>query len=220
MHRVALAAVTALTLAACGPGGVHNGDDGGADATDPQEGGLVFRFVAPDIGQTTSDLTVSQLRLSLRDVRALGDAAPGDERTTLDRRELELHDQEMPEIRFDQAPPGRYSSFEFEIDRALDGESSWSMEGVVHFDDADWSFSVEDEESRAISLPLQDVTLAAGETATITVEIDVIAICSDVDWPSLPREGSEIQIDDDSSAIAGMRANLVTSFSIAGVDVQ
>src|SRR6185436_4514443 len=106
--------------------------------------GLVFRFVAPDLGQEVDDVTVSQIHVSIRDVRALGDAAPGDDRTTQDRAQIALPD-EPAEIRFDEAPPGRYSSFEFEIDRAQDGESAWDMAGSVHFNGEDWPFAIEDE---------------------------------------------------------------------------
>jgi hypothetical protein len=217
MRRAALATVAVLTLAACGPGDVHNGDDDGGTADANGMSGLVFRFVAPDLGQTVDDLTVSQIHLSVRDVRALGDAAPGDDRTTLDRDQIDLPGTE--EVRFDQAPPGRYSSFELEIDRAQDGESSWSMTGSVHFNGDDWGFAIDDEESRPISLPLVDVNLRAGEIATFTVQIDVSGICSGVDWESLPQE-DPLEIDHESPQIAGIRTNLTAAFSIVSVDVQ
>jgi hypothetical protein len=220
MRRAALATVTVLTLAACGPGDVHPGDDDAApDGAAPGGSGLVFRFVAPDLGETIDDLTVSGIHLSVRDVRALGDAAPGDDRTTLDRGTIELPGDGAAEIRFDDAPPGRYSSFELEIDRSQDGESSWRMDGTVRVDGEDQDFVIDDEAAAPISLPLANLNLGAAEVATITIEIDVIGLASVVDWESLPPE-DVLTVDDDSPELAAVHARLTSAFSVASVDIQ
>src|SRR5688500_1577899 len=64
-----------LLAAACGPGELQP-DAAGADAdADVQMGGLDLRWSAPELGQPIDGVVIDEVRLYLRDVRVVGDAA-------------------------------------------------------------------------------------------------------------------------------------------------
>ena len=223
MRRCAV--IVLFAVAACGPGETITGDDDGGVIDAPEGGmsGLVFRFTAPDVGVHADELTIDRFRGNLRDIRALGDAAPGDARTSQDALAFDFDGTEgktASVVEFHEAPPGRYSSFEFVVDAPVDGDDAWRLEGDVLVESQTHAFNIEDDEPAAISLELADVVLGAGETATITIEIDLFGICDAIDWESIERDGNTYDIDDDSEAIIGIRTSFATSFSIADVVIE
>jgi hypothetical protein len=209
-------ALASLFLAACGAGN-HGDDNGTVDAGDMA--GLVFQISSPDLGQIDQDTTVEHLRMHARDVRALGDAAPGDDRTLLDHTDIDLDTGAVRTIQFDKAPPGRYSSFELVVDRPSDSDYAWQMDGTTVVDGNNWNFEIEDDQAQPITLPI-DVTLDAGQTATIQVHVLVNPICEPIDWSQALPDGSTLEINDASPQAAGARMRFSTSFSIAGVQLS
>jgi hypothetical protein len=207
-----------LAFAACGPGHADDDtsdDDAGVDAAAGM-GGLRFRFEAADLGDSIEGLTVETLVVNMRDVRALGDAAPGDERTTQDAFQLLLATDggDLDEIRFDEAPPGRYSAFEFVVDSPIDEEAAWQMDGTVELPDGPEEFLVEDIVSRPISLPLTGVEVAPGTTVRVTVQVDVVSIVEGVDWESAPVEDDARIVDEDYAGIGAVRNQFALAFSV------
>ncbi len=222
MFRVALVLVPVLA-AACGPGGIE--PDTGADpvdtASDPS--GLEVRWTAPDIGARVGPVRFERLRLELRDLRVIGDAAPG--ATYLAAQAIDLDDEGLPQVTtFDDAPPGRYSAFEFSIEPYLDGERAWELRGEVEIDGEDYDFEIEDEMSSSISLPFApDLMLSAGEIGVITVEIDLPTIVEGIDW-NAERPGGDgggsISIDDDSPQLPGLRQRLRAAIRVVSIGVE
>jgi len=157
--------------------------------------------------------------MHVRDVRALGDAAPGDTRTSLDHTDLDLDQGKTDTIQFDKAPPGRYSSFEFVVDRPSDSDYAWRMDGSTQVNGTGWSFEIEDDHAQTISLPI-DVTLDAGQTATIQVQVQVNPICEPIDWSQVPPDGDMLELGDNDPQAAGARSRFATAFSIAGVQLS
>ncbi len=209
--------LVSLAVAACGPGGVapdagENVDDSGT----PGDAGLLIGWRAPGIDQAQDGLTVTQIDLNLRDLRVVGDAAPGDE-TYRGSQSVKLDGGDEPFTRFDRAPPGMYSAFEFTIARGADGEASWEMRGKVELDGEDVDWELEDEDDAAIELALGGLDLAAGELRTITVDVDVVAILGEIDWENVPRDDGKIVIDDDSPLMPAIRARLHAAFSVASI---
>jgi hypothetical protein len=215
MSRIALVAL--LAAAACGGGGHGDDDDSGVDAG---MAGLVFRVSSPDLGQLAQDTTISQVKMHVRDVRALGDASTGTGPTYLDRTDLDLTEGDVKTITFDQAPPGRYSSLDFAVDRPQDGEYAWELRGTTVVDGNTWSIEVEDDQSTSLSLPL-DLQLDAGHVATIDITLTVNPICEPIDWSQVPEDGGgSLEIHDLSPEMPGLRSRFATAFAVSGVDVQ
>jgi hypothetical protein len=216
MKRLAILVI--LSVAACGPPGEVL-PDAGDDAPDGDVpmGGLEFRFDAPLIDTPIGDVVVDELRLWLRDIRAVGDAAPGEE-TYREAQEIRItgRDPAAP-IVFAEAPPGRYSAFEFQLDRDSDGAESWRIRGDCTLAGETYQLEVDDEESLSVSLPI-DLLLGAGETRIVHVEVDLERVVEGVDWSQGDIEEDKLVVEEDSPLMPGMRVNLLAAFSIAQVE--
>src|SRR4029079_15907615 len=173
----------ALLLAACSvssgsraDSGPDPGEDGGGPGPDAGEGaaGLVLEFHGMPMltaslgGDFNAEL--EEVRIVLENVRAVGDAAPGDERTTRDELRLDWYgasdddggdpaNNEPVLVTFDQAPPGLYSNIYSEV-------VHYRMQGQVEVESNEREFDINDSPSTAlaISISLGGVTLEAGET--------------------------------------------------------
>lgn len=215
MSRIALVAL--LAAAACGGGGHGDDDDGGT--ADAGMAGLVFRVSSPDLGQLDQGTTISQVKMHVRDVRALGDASTGTGPTYLDRTDVDLTEGDVKTITFNQAPPGRYSSLDFSVDRPQDGDYAWKLTGTTMVNGTPWDLEVENDQSTSISLPL-DLQLEAGHTATVDIALTVNPICEPVDWSQVPQDGDHLEVGDESPEMPGLRTRFGTAFAVSGVDVQ
>lgn len=221
MSRVTLVLVSML-LAACGPGGIE--PDAGVQPDgvgDPS--GLELRWTASGLGEPVGPVVLDRLRLELRDLRVIGDAAPEATYRASQQIELQLGGVTEQVTRFTDAPPGRYSAFEFSIDRPGDGERAWELRGECEIDGEIYDLDIEDDEMTAISLPfVPNLTLSAGETGVITLEIDVAMIVQGVDWDSQAPDGGDetLSIDDDSPLLPGMRQRLRGGIRITGIDIE
>jgi hypothetical protein len=207
---------TLWVAASCGPPGLDMpdaGDDGGDGGV--EMAGLEFRWSAPALDMAIGDVVIKELRLKLRDIRAVGDAS-GDE-TYRAAADIELKDRNQPTIVFAEAPPGRYSAFEFQLERSLDGEESWRIRGDCTLGGETYRLEVDDEEPLAVSLPL-DVVLAPGQTRIVHVEVDLERIVEGIDWSLGEIEEDKLKVDDDSPLMGDLRDNLLASFSIASVE--
>ena len=112
-------AFAALAFAAGCSGGVPGTDagevDGGADSGDGGgTTGLHFAWYPDPVppGEVEDDLRIDDVRLELRQLRVVGDAAPDDPRTSRDDLRLEWKDgaPAPAPLRFDTAPLGMYCS--------------------------------------------------------------------------------------------------------------
>jgi hypothetical protein len=185
-----------------GDSGPHGGDGGGS-------GGLSLVFsVSP---QPTADLPnkvrLTEVHLHLFNVRAIGDAAPGDSRTTKDKLTLDFKKGQMPgALVFDAAPPGLYSRVEWTLSSLGDGVK---IRGTVDYMGAPTPFVVEDELPASISLPIS-VALAAGGSAEIDVELDVAHVLDGIDWANAELESGTLHVEGSSD----VHQKLQTSFKI------
>lgn len=209
MRRVLLAAVPLVV--ACGP--PEGGPDAGDDVDDGSGGAaLSTRWTAPDVGDDLGDVVIDEVKLRIRDLRAVGDAAPEPYEAF---RELELKEDPRT-IDFTDAPPGRYSAIEFRLDGAVDGEAAWQMHGWVTIGGTDYELQVEDDVATSIDLPV-DLEIAPGESHVVSIEVDV-AVFEGVDWSTVPIEEGKVELDDDSPAMPTLRQRFTTGFSIAAIE--
>jgi len=213
MRRVFLIAIAAFA-AACGDLSPSDDDGGGPDAGDS---GLDVHWHAVGVDGPVGDVTVEELRLWLSDLRVVGDAAPGDDRTYLAYAELQLDGGDEPEQHFPDAPPGRYSSLDFALRGPVDGEDAWRLLGTVLIDGTTYTLDIADSATTTFTLPL-DLMLLAGQARIIHVEVDVAAVISGVDWSVMPRDGDRVEISDDDPEFAPFRARLVSSITISGIE--
>jgi hypothetical protein len=198
--------------------------DAGRDAPDarrPDAGGaaagliLEWKVVPALPAALPGDVRLTEVRLNLRDVRVLGDSAPGDGRTAVDRLELTWRvDQGPAPLAFLQAPPGLYSSLRY---RVGDGdEDGIELSGTVRRDGEDVDFEIEDSMALGIDVPLS-LELTPGEQVTLEVRLDTAAVLGGIDWSEAEVEDGEIKLDDDSAQLQGVRDRLRTAFSVVEI---
>jgi hypothetical protein len=189
-----------------------NDDDADADvdadptAPDamPPAGGLTFRFVAKPELPTNPDgafeVVIDEARYELTEIRAIGDAAPGDARTSMAVFEIQFDEGAETDLDFPLAPQGIYSFLFGDVERYyLRGQLVKGGESV--------DFQIDDHDHEVeLAIDLGQLELGA-DPVVCTIEMDLRAITREVDWTLLePEDGEdEIEIDNDFPAIDLLR---------------
>ena len=206
------AAVVAMAMAA---GGCEVGDDPTPDAQG--NGGLTIQWSSrPGMipSEPSSDLTIDRAVFQQDDLRLIGDAGSID----LTRDELEWSRGIVPPaLPVTGALPGLYSRLLFELDGSDDGEIEYAYEitGTVKVNDAFQPFTIRDTADLALSLELS-VMLAAGESATIPVRIELDKIVQVVNFSQVSKQDGRYLLDESSSQISNVRSAVRAAFSISG----
>ena len=205
--------------------GSEPGEDGGGPGPDapPGAAGLVleFRGIPPLPAELGGEFNpeLEEVRIDLEDVRAVGDAAPGDSRTSRDELLLEWGgddddgENDVVRVTFDQAPPGLYSNVFAEV------KHYW-LEGVVETDvEHDFRVDDEPESALAISIPLGGVTLEAGETRVITIDVSCGPAIETMPWDEVTPDGEgDLNLNKDSVEIGQIRVGMQAAFTYQGDD--
>lgn len=247
---LAVAVLAALGLsvsAACGGGGStadpdadpSGGGDGGAggdggpadpDAAPPTSGLVLAYEGEPAFPATLGgpyEIALSRLvRLELRDVRIIGDAAPGDARTSRaqiwlawgceeDEGEVEEGEGECEgsaprRFSFPDAPEGIYSSllarlhlFRYEGQATTDLRRDLTVE--------------EEPEGVDVTIPLPDVPLGPGDVVEIVIGVALDDPVLAVDWSTVAPDGSGILlVDEGSPQIDSIIAAAAAAFRFSG----
>ncbi len=205
MVRVVCIATLAM-LAAC-PG---DDDAPGPDAAGDQ--GLVIRWsTTPAVPGTAPAATVSVLELELSSVRALGDAAPGDARTSAADIALAWSDgRTTAPLAFPAAPTGLYASIE--LGTGGDDEDL-HVEGTVVVSGTTYTYRVDDETPLSVTLPV-DAVVEPGARTEIGVELDLAAVLAAVPFDQIEPDGGELRIEAGDPEMAAVRAALASAFRI------
>jgi len=228
--------LVALFAAACSvssgsrpdAGGPDPGEDGGGSTPDAAVGssGLVLELrgvpaLSAELGGDFSPV-LKEVRIDLENVRAVGDAAPGDERTSRDELRLEWKGESDDDggeeadnapvvVTFDQAPPGLYSNVFAEV-------KSYRLRGEVEpAEDTERDFEIDDQPSSlAISIPLGGVTLEVGETRRVIIEVSCADAVLDVPWDQVAEEEGSLVVDSESAFIGAVHDAMQAAFSYQG----
>ena len=202
-------------------GGVDGGGGGDAPPSDRDGGpndvdappagvGLELDLVAPGLPWVATGVAVERVRLWLRDVRVIGDSAPGDARTSLAQLELDFEPgRDPPPVSFPQAPPGNYSQLAARLGRS-DGSQSFEIQGTVTIAGQPHELEIRDLNIADVSVAL-DVRVETAAVA-VTVALD-LSFLGGIDWSSAPQDGNgRIQLEDGGPIVDAVRAGLVAGF--------
>lgn len=189
-----------------------DGDVGG-------DGGLTVRWSSRPMdwpGDLGSKVTLESARFALDSLRVIGDAGPGDLRTTKDAFEVRWAQSEAPgDIMFESAPTGLYSQLALQIDGNL-VEDSYELRGTVVVNNNDEDFVIEDSEPLPINLSI-DKSLSAGARSTIDIEIDFDHAISAVDFSMLNKSDGKLQLDEGDPQIVELRKKLGEAFKTPNI---
>jgi hypothetical protein len=231
MLRAIVVVVLAVTgLAACSGAPVGSVDGGGppdggttlpSDGRDidgpPTGGGLIFDFAAaPPLAQPFGAVTVDEMRVWLRDVRAIGDSAPGDSRTSLAYADLDYRpDRDPTAIQFPLAPPGRYSSLDARLGQVSGGgNNGYELRGHVVVGGKTYELHVSDQDATdPISVALGGLPVEG--TTVVGVRLD-LSFLGRLDWSQAVHGGNDkIELDSSSPFTAQVRAGVIAAWTLA-----
>jgi hypothetical protein len=215
----AIPVLVILALAGCPAGGEASdaGRDAGDDVDVPSvSGGLVFEFGTSPVvpGSVGTQVHVDEVRVYWHDVRAIGDSAPGDSRTSRASVDLVWESEGSPEpMAFPQAPPGLYSRLEA---RVGGGQRAYEIKGTVTLrDGSSESFEIRDEALEAISISLSGVEVSS---TTVTARVTMsLAFLASVSWDALWDDRHDLKIEAGDPVVAAISAALATSFAVTDV---
>ncbi len=206
--------VIAAALAGCGGGdGADSGqttdaNPGGDVDSGEGGGGLALEFQAnPGLGPFEADLdpTLEAIEITLSNVRAIGDGAPGDERTTLDNLVLRFSEGDNQVVRFSAAPFGRYSRVRARLDSfAISGELELREE------EQNWVVTTTPASGIELDISFDAVELAPGGDSTIELRVRLDRPFDEVNWGEF-GEG-DLQVDDSYEKIEEIREKIVDAF--------
>lgn len=190
---------------------IDAGDE--SDAGEPT-GGAYLRFRT--IPELNSELAISDatfafrdIQIELSDLRLIGDAATGDERTRIEQVRLEWNGEVGPvsSASYPDAPPGLYSivrgaftAFAFSVDVERDGMEDFRLE--VDYE----------QQPIAIDIALES-QLEAGAPLEVDIAITLADVLASIDLDELVVEDGTAEIVDESPLLGAIADSLSNSFS-------
>ena len=210
--------VLAGSLVAC-----HTAAPSGPDGATPDVGGsggtagLHVAFTSDPVlipGLLDDTLSLDLVVFKFDNLKVIGDAGPGDPRTTANNFEVKWDTTTSPPpIDFVTAPTGLYSKVSFQIDGHLIDES-YVFKGHVTVAGTNYPFEVEDRSTLSLSLDCSRM-LEAGGADTIKVKFAFKDALESVDWANVHNRNGVLELDDtDPQAILLFHSKLSNAISI------
>ena len=160
-------------------------------------------------GEVGGDITVSNLLFRVANLRVIGDAGPGDTRTSVDSIQLGWSAATVPAtVSFGDAPTGVYSRVILLADGNLVAYS-YEIAGIVKLDNVPTAFKIHDRSSLAISLDTS-TTLDPGKSAGITVKARIDQALQSLDFRQLAHVDGALVLDTNDSAMSNFRNKMMT----------
>jgi hypothetical protein len=180
----------------------------------PQTSGLYVPWaVRPPLPAMPEDtIRISHVLLRLDNLRVIGDAGPGDPRTTAVHASLEWQGTRKPAaFAFLTAPPGLYS----QVSIRLEGDflDSYVIEGEALVGGTWTPYTIHDAQEFTIHVTT-NVRLSATAAAQVPLYVDAQHVVENVNFAALPDVGGTLQLDSTSPQIASVRAALAEAFGL------
>lgn len=172
-------------------------------------------------GALNDRLSVTAATFNIRHLQILGDAAPGDSRTTHSNYTISWSAQGRPEREvFREAPVGVYSKITVEL-KTTPGASTYVIEGTWLDDDEPG----DDDEPEIRRFRIQDMgpvnimldcdqTLGAEVAAEVTIRLALLDALSSIDFRRLDEEDGVYVLKNPSLQLPMFRDRLARAFMI------
>ena len=188
-----------------------------AAMVDASTGGLSIQLVAKGgVPQMpTADVEIDKVTIGATSIRAIGDAAPGDMRTTRTQYQFEWRDNLNPiPILFTTAPPGLYSQLDFHVNDSSVSATAVDIIGRARRGGMLVPFEIDNKDSE---IPIDiDINTLLGprEIAVTTIELDIASLVENIDWASIPlTTDGRLYITDGDAAMSNVVSKLTSAFS-------
>jgi len=186
------------------------------DASGGGTGGLVVQWAStPESwpGDVDNGATIERASFALDSLRVVGDAGPGDPRTTASGFMVRWDENTVPSaVMFADAPSGLYS----QISMAIDGHTTtetFELRGHVNIDGTDYEYGIDGDAPLTATIQIEEM-LTPPATATVRLRIDFKKALGSLDFKTLPVDGGRIELDDSDPEMVDFRKKLVESFTV------
>jgi hypothetical protein len=162
-------------------------------------------------GDTGGDGTsVSSMTLRLVSFRVIGDAGPGDTRTSVDSIELDWATGMKPNVvSFADAPTGLYSRVGFLVDGNVI-DYSYEVSGTTKLDGNMMSYQIHDRTPLVIGLDTS-ATLEPDQAASLSITIRIDQALQSLDFHKLSNNNGTLVLDTFDDAMGDFRDKMMSS---------
>jgi hypothetical protein len=180
------------------------------DGSNAGHAGLQVTWSATIPGAVTSDVTVSSLLFRIAYLRVIGDAGPGDDRTSVDSIQVGWSQDGAPQaIMFADAPTGLYSHVAFLADGNL-VDYSYEISGTTKVDGNVKPFAIHDRSPLPVSLDTS-VTLDPNQVASVGIDVHLDQALQSLDWSKLNNQNGTLTLDTFDSAMNDFRGKMINA---------
>jgi len=179
-------------------------------------GGLVVQWAStPESwpGDLGNGVTIDRATFAFDSLRVVGDAGPGDPRTTASGFMVRWDENTVPSpVMFGDAPSGLYS----QVSMAIDGHTtteSFDLRGHVNLDGTDYEYRIDGDNPLEATIQIEEM-LTPPATATVRLRIDFKNALESLDFKTLTIDGGRIELDDSDPEMVEFRKKLVESFVV------
>lgn len=205
--------VVAGLLHGCGPGDTALPVDGAMGSGTTAALSITWKAKpGPWPGDITNEVKIEQAQFSFDNLRVIGDAGPGDPRTTQSAFDVRWDSNTTPEaIDFDDAPIGLYSQLSLQIAGQDLSKDSYDIRGTAMVDGDEKDFRIQDKLPMPIALSIDEM-LMPGTTATVELRIDFVHALESIDYDALDTDDGHLELDESDPQIVVFRNKLKESF--------
>ena len=222
MQAVVRSVLLVAAVAACGTPATGVGPDasnGGSDGPGGFVSGLSVPFASkPTVpGTIKSDLTVTSMLFRMTSLRVIGDAGPGDTRTSKDNFQIAWSEGMKPAtIVFADAPSGLYSKVALLADGNLI-DYSYEIYGNVKVNDVTHPYKIHDRSPLGVAIDA-NVTLDPGKSAVLGIRVELQPAFDTLDFSSLSNDNGTLELDTFDNQMSDFRSKMMSSGFVATHD--
>lgn len=170
-------------------------------------------------GDLGAGVELEQARFALNSLRVVGDAGPGDPRTTIGNMEMgfawDSGEQRPTDITFDDAPTGLYSQVAIVFDQTSSSgnSNSYELRGEVQVGSEDVEFRIQDDQPLTFNVDVDEM-VSPGESAVVVLRINFKHAIDSLDFSMLEVDDNRLELEDGDPQMAVFRTKLVESFEV------
>jgi len=212
MQGVVLRCLLVGAIAAChtdNPGTA----DGSTDGTGSNTAGLSINWSTHPTaipGQANSDTTIASMTFRVANLRVIGDAGPGDDRTSIDTLALQWQAGVQPSpISFADAPTGLYSRVVLLADGNL-VDYSYELAGTTKVDGMTLPYQIHDRSPLGISLETSTM-LDPDHGASLVITIRIDQALQSLDFSKLDNQNGTLVLDTFDDAMGDFRNKMMSA---------
>lgn len=211
MQAVVRSALLVGLFCACHGTDTAAPDAAGPDAAPGASGLRVTWSSSPQIPGSTSNTTVTNAVFRIDNLRVIGDAGPGDPRTSETAFVVHWDYDEHPDpIVFSDAPTGLYSKVTVQADGHL-VDYSYEIDGKVEVNGSTQDFVIHDRDALTANIAIS-TTLDPGGQAQIPIRVRLDDALGVIDFSQLSYDDGHLELDTFDSQMQAFRDKLATSF--------